>query len=135
RAKSCEEGLARLPLSGDSGGCRHSSRNETAKSFAVHKSLRRASPICRSCDCRCRLTERPNAHRLVIHDLKNRIQLCNLHHVAHLFCEVEQFQFSLLLPHTCERTDQRTQACTVDVIDIAKIEQYFPMSFAQQLTN
>jgi len=76
----------------------------------VHFALVKYSPIRQSGGCRCRLTEGPNGHGLVIHDVKNGIQLCNLYHVLDLFHEVEQLQFSPLLPHTGEGTDKMAQA-------------------------
>ena len=47
----------------------------------------------------CRLTERLNRHRLVVHDVENGIQFCNLHHIVNPLREVEQFQLSLVHPH------------------------------------
>src|SRR6267142_7107048 len=85
-------------------------------------------PARRSCGYCCRLAKGFNALRLVLHDVEDGIQLCNLHHIVDLVRQIEQFQFSILLPHTRERTDQRTQTRAVDVIDIAKIEQYLSLS-------
>jgi hypothetical protein len=67
-------------------------------------------PIRKSSGCRCRLTERLNGHVLVVHDVEDGIEPCNLHHIMNLIREVEQLQFSLLLPHACESTDQVAQA-------------------------
>ena len=54
--------------------------------------------IRQSSSCRCRLTERLNGHGLVVHDVEDGIQPCNLHYIVNLICQVEQLQFSLLLP-------------------------------------
>lgn len=51
-----------------------------------------------------RLGEGPNGYLFVLHDVEDGIQLCNLHHVMNIFCEIEQLQFSLLLLHACEGT-------------------------------
>src|SRR6266481_5551771 len=67
-------------------------------------------PIRQSSGCPCRLTEGLNGHGLVVHDVEDGIQPGNLHHIANLICEVEQLQFSLLLPHARESTDQIAQA-------------------------
>src|SRR5215469_10596300 len=68
------------------------------------------NPIRQSGGCGCRLTEGPNGLGLVIHDVKNGIEPCNLHHVLDLFHEVEQLEFSPLLPHAGEGTDKMAQA-------------------------
>src|SRR6266850_324510 len=64
----------------------------------------------RPAGCRCRLIERLNGHGLVVHDVEDGIQPCNLHQIVDLIREVEQLQFSLLLPHARESTDQMAQA-------------------------
>jgi hypothetical protein len=40
------------------------------------------------------LSERLNGHGLVVHDLEDGIQPCNLHQIVNLIREVEQLQFS-----------------------------------------
>src|SRR6266436_3767576 len=79
-------------------------------------------PIRQSSGCRYRLTERLNGHGLVVHDVEDGIQPCNLHQIVNLIREVEQLQLSLLLPHASKSTDQMAQARAVNVIDSAKIE-------------
>ena len=69
-----------------------------------------SKPIRQSSGCRCRLTERLNGHGLVVHDVEDCIQPCNLHQIVNLIREVEQLQFSLLLPHARESADQMAQA-------------------------
>lgn len=52
-----------------------------------------------------------------------------------MFREVEELEFSLLLPHGRKRTDQSTQAHAVDVMDITEIEQNLLMSVLEQVKN
>src|SRR5216684_4016530 len=70
-------------------------------------------PIRQSSGCRCRLTERLNSQGLVVRDVEDGIQPCNLHQIVNLIREVEQLQFSLLLPHARESTDQVAQPSAV----------------------
>src|SRR6266850_1649079 len=87
-------------------------------------------PIRQSSGCRYRLTEGLNGHGLVVQYVEHGIQSCNLHHIVNLIREVEQLQFSLLLPHARESTDQMAQPRAVDVIDVAKFEQNLLVSLA-----
>jgi hypothetical protein len=56
------------------------------------------------------LTERLNGYGLVVHDVEDGIQPCNLHHIVNLIREVEQLHLPLLLPHAGESTDQMAQS-------------------------
>src|SRR5436853_14597 len=47
---------------------------------------------------------------LVVHDVEDRIQPYDLHHVLDLFREIEQLQFSTLRLHAGVGTDQMSQA-------------------------
>ena len=44
----------------------------------------------RPAGCRCRLIERLNGHGLVVHDVEDGIQFCNLQDVLDLIREIEQ---------------------------------------------
>jgi hypothetical protein len=46
---------------------------------------------------RCRLTKRLYSRRLVSRNVKDRIQLCDLHHILDLVIHIEQLQFPALL--------------------------------------
>ena len=56
-------------------------------------------PIRQSSGCRCRLTERLNSQGLVVRDVEDGIQPCNLRHVVDLICEIEQLEFPFCHPH------------------------------------
>jgi hypothetical protein len=58
--------------------------------YRIHLEDRQLAPGTTSSGCPCRLTERLNRHRLVVHDVENAIQLCNLHHIVNPLREVEQ---------------------------------------------
>src|SRR5882762_9373730 len=90
--------------------CPVSADGETGISSCVDFGILGYKPIRQSSGCRCRLCKRLNGHGLVVHDVEDGIQPCNLHQIVNLIREVEQLQFSLLLPHARESTDQMAQA-------------------------
>jgi len=80
--------------------------------------------------CRFRLIERLHTLCLVLHDVEDGIKFCELHYVSDLIGEVEKFQFSPLVSHCREGTDQSAQAHAVDGIDSDEIEQNLFMALA-----
>jgi hypothetical protein len=45
------------------------------------------------------LPKGPKGGGLVVFNIQDRIQLCFLHHVLHVFCWAKQLQFALVIPH------------------------------------
>jgi hypothetical protein len=58
---------------------------KTAHRLRIHNSTRPMNTL-----YRCRLTERINGQRLIIHDVKDGVQLCNLQHVVNFTREIQQ---------------------------------------------
>jgi len=81
------------------------------------------------------LAKRLNSQRFVVHNVKEEDQLRNAHQVVELMSRVEQFQLSPLLPHGRKGTHQVTQACAVDVIDLAKIQKKLFIALERKLAN
>src|SRR5438874_13458116 len=55
---------------------------------------------------RCFLFEGLDCPFLIEINVKDGIELCDLQHVADLFCEIQQLQRAALFLHACERADQ-----------------------------
>src|SRR5947199_10817063 len=80
-----------------------------SKPCVFHDGWRQHGPL-ESSGRRCRWSEGPNGGGLVVHDVEDRIQPCDLHHVLDPFREIEQLQFSNLRLHARVGTDQMSQA-------------------------
>ena len=81
------------------------------------------------------MRERLDCRGFVIADVKNGIELGNLQDVVDFIVEVEKLQFSILPAHGGKGAHELAKPGTVDVADIAHIEQEFLLAAIQQIGN
>src|SRR5215467_12581211 len=68
---------------------------------------------------------------LVRKNIKYRVELRNLQKIADLLRQVQQFQIAALVLHRGEPAHQLANPRTVDVIDIAKVQENFRLLIAE----
>ena len=76
-----------------------------------------------------------NGGELVVSDVEDGIELGHIKNVVDLLGEVKEFEFAAGIADGSVAADQFSDAGTVDVVDVSKVEDDFFLALSNEVTN